>query len=161
LKNKKLTYTVDEAKKRLEGYCNYQERCHKEVEEKLFKMRLIPEACELILLHLMENDFLNEERYAKSFARGKFNIKSWGKRRIEIELKNKNISKYNIDTALREIDDDIYHNKIKFVAVKKYELLSEPSSLKKKQKLIDFLLRKGYENYLVYDVVKEITQNVK
>ena len=161
MKNKKLTYTVEEAKKRLESYCNYQERCHKEVEEKLIKMRMIPEASELILLHLMENDFLNEERYAKSFARGKFNIKSWGKRRIAIELTSKNISKYNIDAALREIDDDEYHNKIKFIAVKKYELLSEPNSFKKKQKLINFLLRKGYENYLVYDVVKEITQNVK
>jgi regulatory protein len=161
LKNKKLTYTVEEAKKGLESYCNYQERCHKEVEEKLIKISMIPEASELILLHLMENDFLNEERYAKSFARGKFNIKSWGKRRIAIELKSKNISKYNIDTALREIDDAEYHNKIKFIAVKKYELLSEPNSFKKKQKLINFLLRKGYENYLVYDVVKEITQNVK
>jgi len=161
LKNKKLTYTVAEAKKRLEGYCSYQERCHKEVEEKLFKMRMIPEASELILLHLMENDFLNEERYAKSFARGKFNIKNWGKRRIEIELKGKNISNYNIDTALKEVDDEEYHNKIKFLAVKKYELLSEPNNFKKKQKLTNFLLRKGYENYLVYDVVKEITQNVK
>jgi len=161
LKSKKLTYTVEEAKKGLEHYCSYQDRCHKEVQQKLFKMRMIPEACELIILHLMEHDFLNEERYAKSFARGKFNIKNWGKIRIVNELKQKNISKYNIETALKEIEEEEYHSRIKFLAVKKYELLSEPNNFKKRQKLIDFLLRKGYENYLVYDVVKEITQNVK
>ncbi len=161
MKSKKLTYTVEEAKKGLERYCSYQDRCHKEVQQKLFKMRMIPEACELIILHLMEHDFLNEERYAKSFARGKFNIKNWGKIRIVKELKQKNISKYNIETALKEIEEEEYHNRIKFLAVKKYELLSEPNNFKKKQKLIDFLMRKGYENYLVYDVVREITQNVK
>ena len=161
MKSKKLTYTVEEAKKGLERYCSYQDRCHKEVQQKLFKMRMIPEACELIILHLMEHDFLNEERYAKSFARGKFNIKNWGKIRIVNELKQKNISKYNIETALKEIEEEEYHSRIKFLAVKKYELLSEPDNFKKRQKLIDFLMRKGYENYLVYDVVKEITQNVK
>ena len=161
MKNKKLTYTVEEAKKRLERYCSYQDRCHKEVEQKLFEMNMIPEACELILLHLMAKDFLNEERFARSFARGKFNIKSWGKNRIILELKKRKISKYNIDTALKEIDEDAYHDKVKFLAVKKYELLSEPNTFKKRQKLIDFLLRKGFENYLVYDVVREITQNVK
>ena len=161
MKNKKLTYTVEEAKKRLERYCSYQDRCHKEVEQKLYEMRMIPEACELILLHLMDSDFLNEERFARSFARGKFNIKNWGKKRIILELKQRNISKYNINTALKEIDEDAYHNKLKFLALKKYELLSEPNTFKKRQKLIDFLLRKGFENYLVYDVVREITQNVK
>jgi regulatory protein len=161
LKNKKLTYTVQDAKRRLERYCNYQDRCHKEIEQKLKEMRMIPDACEAIILHLIQHNFLNEERYAKSFARGKFKIKNWGKFRIVNELKQKNISKYNIESALKEIDDETYHSKIKFLAVKKYELLSEPNAFKKKQKLIDFLMRKGFENYLVYDVVKEITQNVK
>ena len=161
MKNKKLTYTVEEAKKGLERYCSYQERCHREVEKKLYEMRMIPEACELIILHLLEHNFLNEERYAKSFARGKFNIKNWGKRRIVLELKQRNISKYNIAVALKEIEDEAYHDKIKFLALKKYELLSEKDIYKKKQKLINFLLRKGYENYLVYDVVKEIALNEK
>ena len=161
MKNKKLTYTVEEAKKGLERYCSYQERCHREVEKKLYEMRMIPEACELIILHLLEHNFLNEERYAKSFARGKFNIKNWGKRRIVLELKQRNISKYIIDVALMEIDDQAYHDKIRFIALKKYELLSEKDIYKKKQKIINFLLRKGYENYLVYDVVKEIALNEK
>ena len=161
MKNKKLTYTVEEAKKRLEKYCAYQDRCHQEVEKKLKEMHMIPEAREAILLHLMEHNFLNEERFAKSFARGKFGIKHWGRRRIENELKMKNISKYNIGTALKEIGEDAYHDKIKFIAVKKYELINEANAFKKRQKLVDFLLRKGFENYLVYDVVKEISQNVK
>ena len=80
MKNKKLTYTVEEAKKRLESYCAYQDRCHLEVEKKLQEMHMIPEAREAILLHLMKHDFLNEERFAKSFARGKLSIKHWGRR---------------------------------------------------------------------------------
>ena len=161
MKNKKLTYTVEEAKKRLESYCAYQDRCHLEVEKKLQEMHMIPEAREVILLHLMKHDFLNEERFAKSFARGKFSIKHWGRRRLEMELKRRNISKYNIETALKEINEDAYQDKLKFIAVKRYEIINETNAYKKRQKLIDFLLRKGYENYLVYDVVKGITQNIK
>ena len=161
MKNKKLTYTVEEAKKRLESYCAYQDRCHLEVEKKLQEMHMIPEAREVILLHLMKHDFLNEERFAKSFARGKLSIKHWGRRRLEMELKRRNISKYNIETALKEINEDVYQDKLKFIAVKRYEIINETNAYKKRQKLIDFLLRKGYENYLVYDVVKEITQNIK
>ena len=103
MKNNK-SYTVDEAKKALEHYCSYQERCHKEVEKKLYDLKMIPAAKEIIILHLTEHNFLNEERYAKAFARGKFSIKNWGKIRIINELKYRNISQYNIKTALNEID---------------------------------------------------------
>src|SRR5690554_3675120 len=102
------TYTVDEALKRMENYCAYQERCHKEVEEKLVEMRLIPEAKEKIILHLIENNFLNETRFALAFARGKFRIKKWGKQRISRELKFRNISIYNIKIALEQISFDEY-----------------------------------------------------
>ena len=78
----KKTYTVEEAKKALENYCVYQDRCHKEVEEKLHKMGMIPQACEVIILHLMEHNFLNEERFSKSFARGKLRIKNM----VKLEL---------------------------------------------------------------------------
>ncbi len=83
----KLIHTVDEALTNLENYCVYRERCHKEVEQKLNELRMIPEAKEKIILHLIEHDFLNEERYAKAFARGKFRIKKWGRQRIFRELK--------------------------------------------------------------------------
>ena len=73
------TYTVEEARSRLEHYCAYQERCHKEVQQKLRDMKMIPEAVDLIVLHLLQHNFLNETRFAQAFARGKFNHKKWGK----------------------------------------------------------------------------------
>ena len=87
------TYTVQEAIGKLEHYCAYQERCHKEVVQKLTQMHMIPEAIDVIVLHLLEHNFLNESRFAKQFASGKFKIKHWGKNRISFELKKKDISK--------------------------------------------------------------------
>ena len=101
-------FTVDEVKRKLEQYCVYQDRCHKEIEQKIKDYNLIPEARELILLSLLQDNFLNEERFSKSFARGKFRIKKWGKQRIVSELKFRNISKYNITIALKEIDEEEY-----------------------------------------------------
>jgi len=89
------SYTLTEATKKMESYCAYQERCHKEVRQKLYDMRMIPEATELIITGLIEENYLNEERFATSFARGKFRIKKWGKNRITQELKQRNISKFN------------------------------------------------------------------
>lgn len=159
MQNKKLTYTLEEAKKRLERYCIYQDRCHKEIEQKLYEMRMIPEACEVIILHLMEHDFLNEERFSNSFARGKFRIKSWGKQRIIRELKQKNISKYNIIIALKEINDEDYFEKLNEIALRRFDRITEANPYKKNQKLVNFLLYKGFESNLVFEVVKEITQN--
>lgn len=158
MQNKKLTYTLEEAKKRLERYCIYQDRCHDEIEKKLREMNMIPEACEVIILYLMEHDFLNEERFSKSFARGKFKIKHWGKYRIIRELKQRNISTYNIDTALKEINDEDYISTLNEIAFKRYEKINEQNSYKKNKKLINFLLYKGYENNLVYEVVKDISK---
>ena len=76
------SYSVQEAKQKLERYCAYQERCHQEVERKLAEMNMIPEAQEMILLHLIKHDFLNESRFALAFAAGKFKIKKWGKQRL-------------------------------------------------------------------------------
>lgn len=147
------SYTVDEAKKKLEHYCSYQERCHDEVIQKLRALNMIPEAIDAIVFHLIENNFLNEERFAVSFARGKFRIKQWGRRRIINELKARNISKYNIDTALRQIDQDEYINAFNELADKQWESVSERNILKKKKKITDFLLRKGFESSLVMDKI--------
>ncbi|MBL4939286.1 MAG: RecX family transcriptional regulator [Lutibacter sp.] len=155
MKNNK-SYTVDEAKKALEHYCSYQERCHKEVEKKLYDLKMIPAAKEIIILHLIEHNFLNEERYAKAFARGKFSIKNWGKIRIINELKYRNISQYNIKTALNEIDEFDYINCLKKIAIKKFSLIKELNSYKKKNKLITYLISKGFESDLVYKVIKEL-----
>ena len=154
--NFKKSFTVDEIKKKLEHYCVYQDRCHKEVETKMKEYHLIPEAKEIILLHLVQSNFLNEERFAKSFARGKFRIKCWGKQRIVRELKFKNISAYNIKTALKEIDELEYLNTIYRITENKNTIIKEENVFKRKRKLIDFLMRKGYESDLIYKTVNEI-----
>ena len=151
----KKSFTVDEYKRKLENYCVYQDRCHKEVEQKMWEFNLIPEAREMILLSLMKDNFLNEERFAKSFARGKFRIKSWGKQRIVRELKFRDISAYNIKTALKEIDADEYTQTIYRITENRNEVISEPDIYKRKKKLIDFLMRKGFENELIFKVVNE------
>ncbi|WP_258848551.1 regulatory protein RecX [Polaribacter sp. WD7] len=154
---KKPSFTVDEIKRKLEQYCVYQDRCHKEVAQKMRDFNLIPEAKEMILLSLIQDNFLNEERFAKSFARGKFRIKNWGKQRIIIELKFRDISAYNIKTALKEIDEQEYIASIYRITENRNEVLSESDGYKRKKKLIDFLMRKGFETELIYKVVNEVT----
>ncbi len=156
--HKKPSYTVDEALKKLEYYCSYQERCHKDVEDKLYKMSMIPEAKEKIILHLLEHNFLNEERFSKSFARGKFRIKKWGKHRIVRELKFKGISKYNIDSALKEIPDEDYLDTFNQLSEKKFNSISETNKHKKKKKLIDYLLYRGWETHLIFDKANQLTK---
>ncbi len=153
---KKRTYTVDEAKKKLEYYCAYQERCHKEVSQKLKDMYMIPEAIDLIIVHLLEHNFLNEERFTKAFVRGKLKIKKWGKRRLTLELKKKNISKTNINQALTEIDDKEYIQIFNDLAEKRFNAIKEKDTYKKRKKLADYLLYRGWESFLVYDKVNEL-----
>lgn len=150
------TFTVDEAKKKLEHYCAYQERCHQEVLQKLKSMNMIPEASDVIIVHLLEHNFLNEERFAKTFVRGKFNIKKWGKYRLTRELKRKDISKYNVNQALKEIKEEEYVEVFNDLAEKKALLIKEKNIYKKKKKLTDYLLYRGWESYLVYDKVNEL-----
>ncbi|MDX1829484.1 MAG: regulatory protein RecX [Lutibacter sp.] len=153
------TYTVDEATKVLEKYCAYQERCHQEVENKLYDLKMISEAKEQIILHLLQHNFLNEERFAKAFVRGKFSIKKWGRNKIIKELKSKQISAYNIKTALKEIDEEIYLETLHKVAEKKLALIKEANIYKKRNKLSNFLISKGFESNLVYKKSTELIPN--
>ena len=150
------TYTVTEAKRKIEQYCVYQDRCHKEVISKLKEMRMITLAIDDIILHLIEHDFLNEERFAKSFARGKFNIKHWGRNRIINELKFREISSYNIKTALQEFTEEEYYTKLDVIALRKFESIKEPNKYKKRKKLADYLLYRGWESHLVYEKTKAL-----
>ncbi len=151
------TYTVKEATTRLESYCAYQERCHKEVQQKLREMKMIPAAVDLIILHLLQHNFLNETRFAQAFARGKFNHKKWGKQRIVRELKYRNISKYNIDLALKEIPVKDYLNTFNSLTEKRFlQLTSETNLQKKRKKFVDYLLYRGWESNLVYEKVREL-----
>ncbi|KUO67374.1 MAG: recombinase RecX [Lutibacter sp. BRH_c52] len=152
MKNEK-TYTVDEATKLMENFCAYQERCHKEIEQKLHDLQMIPEAKEKIILHLLQHNFLNEERFSKAFARGKFSIKKWGRIKIVNELKFRNISPYNIKTALKEIDDIDYLRTLKKIAEKKWVLIKEPNAFKKRSKMLNYLSSKGYESEIIYEVM--------
>jgi len=151
------SYTVEEATKKLEHYCAYQERCHDEVIQKLKSYNMIPQAINTIVVHLLDNNFLNEERFACSFARGKFRIKHWGKRRITNELKARNISKYNIDRALKEISADEYYTTFHLIANKQWEASTEVNIMKRKKKVMDYLLRKGYESNIIQEKLSELS----
>ncbi|NCP04713.1 MAG: RecX family transcriptional regulator [Flavobacteriales bacterium] len=152
----KKTYTLQEATKKLEHYCAYQERCHKEVAQKLKDMYMIPEAMDVIIVHLLQHNFLNEERFAKTFVSGKFKFKNWGKRRLTFELKQKDVSKVNINQALAEISDDEYVGVFNDLAEKKAHSITETNLLKKKKKFIDYFLYRGWESHLVYEKANEL-----
>lgn len=151
----KKTYTVEEALTKLQRYCAYQDRCHKEVAQKLKDMQMIPQASEQIIMTLIEENFLNEERFAMAFVRGKFKIKKWGRRRLTSELKQRNISKFLINQALGQISDVEYKTTFEALAHKKANSLKGGSVLKKKKKLADYLLYRGWEPHLVYEKINQ------
>lgn len=152
----KKTYTLQEATKKLEGYCAYQERSHQEVRQKLMGMHMIPEAIDVITIHLLEHNFLNEERFAKTYVSGKFTIKKWGKSRLTYQLKQKGVSKVNINQALKTIADEEYIEVFNDLAEKKAYLIKESNKMKKKKKFVDYFLRLGWESDLVYDKANEL-----
>lgn len=150
--------SVEEATRKLEYYCSYQDRCYKEVILKLKTLGMFQTATDHILNHLVENKYLDEERFAKSFARGKHKFKGWGKRRIEQELKFREISSYNIRTALKEIETD-YLKHFYSLAEAKWNSINESSLERKKRKWVDFLMRKGYESHLIFEFLKDVENN--
>ena len=152
------SYNLEEIRSKMEYYCSYQDRCYKEVEVKLKSFNLIPEAKEQSMIFLIENNYINEERFAKSFVRGKHNYKKWGKKRINIELKVREISRKNIDLALQEIPEELYIQNFNELAEKHWNSIAEKNSAKKNKKWVDFLLRKGYESHLIYDKLTELTK---
>lgn len=117
---------------------------------------MIPLACEQIIMKLMLEGFLNEERFARSFVRGKFRIKKWGRNKIKQELKFREISAPLIKIAFTEIDEEIYLSTLSELAEKKLNLIKELDPIKRKKKLINYLLQKGYEPQLIFDVTKAL-----
>jgi regulatory protein len=136
---------------KLEYYCAYQERCHQEVHQKMIELKIPFEQKDALLVHLIENNFLNEERFAQAFARGKHRIKKWGKNRIVQELKLRKISPIIIKKAILEIDETQYKSDFEQLANKYWEEVKEKNLNKKKSKVMGFLIRKGYETDWVYD----------
>ncbi len=153
-KQPKKTISITEAKQKLEYFCGYQERCHQEVISKLYDFFMTEIERDEILVYLIENNFLNESRFACAFARGKHRIKSWGRIRIVNELKYKKISSYNVKIALKEFSDEEYHETFDKLAEHHWESIRETNKTKKNKKFCDFLLRKGYESDLVYAKMK-------
>lgn len=138
-------------------YCTYQERCHSEVREKLYSFSLHKKEVEQILTQLIEEDFINEERFAIAYAGGKFRMKQWGKEKIKHALKQKHVSDYCLRKALASISIEDYNKTITFIANKKLSTLkSEKSIFIKKKKIRDYLLKKGFEIKLINDYLKEI-----
>ncbi|QJP33996.1 RecX family transcriptional regulator [Nonlabens sp. Ci31] len=156
----KDTYTVEEATRSIERYCAYQERCHKEIEDKLKSMGMIQLAIDEIIPHLIHHKFLNETRYAEAFARGKFRIKSWGRVRIVRELKMKGLNERTIKIGLKEISNDDYEIAFDRLSRKRLQqLTTETDTYKKRKKLADYLLYRGWESHLVYAKTVELIPN--
>jgi regulatory protein len=144
---------------KLEHYCAYQERCHWDVSKKLNELQIYGESQDVYIVHLIEHNFLNEERFANLFSISKFNQKAWGRIRIKNELKFRQISDYLIRNALATISNEAFYEKLDKIALQIWETTHEKSALKKRKKCCDFLLRKGFESDLVYEKIKELEQN--
>lgn len=156
----KDVFTIKEATNKIEHFCAYQERCHEEVVQKLKSMKMDSQEIDTIMVHLITDNFLNEERFACSFARGKHRIKNWGKIRIVNELKSKKITQTLINIALKEISPEEYATTFHLLAERHWEFIREINLLKKRKKFCDYMLRRGFESNLVFEKVKEL-ENLK
>ncbi len=151
MKSKIITplVAIEKAKK----YCAYQERAHIEVRKKLYEWGMDEENVEGIISKLITEGFINEERFAISFARGKFRIKKWGKNKIKTELKKRKITEYCINKALSEIDGKEYLKTLKEVILKKEREINEKNVIKRKYKLSQYAIARGFEPELVWSVI--------
>lgn len=142
--------TKEQAFQKAKHYCAYQERCHSEVKEKLYSFGLRKTDVEQLLSQLIDEDYLNEERFAIQFAGGHFRMKRWGRVKIRYELKQKKVSEYCIKKALKAIDEEAYEKTLhKLLEAKRKTLQSETNHFIRRRKLQDYLLQKGYEPQLI------------
>lgn len=157
----KKILTKEQALQKLKQYCAYQERCHREVKEKLYALGVWKRDHDEIIATLIEENYLNEERFAIAYAGGKFRIKGWGRVKIKYELKQKRVSEYCIKKALKQIDESDYIAKLTTLATEKYQSLKGEQYLIRKKKTIDYLVGRGFELDLINFVISELspTQN--
>ena len=154
--NPKPHFSLKEVIQKLEYYCSYQERCHAEVYEKLYSFDTSQNEKEEVIVHLIQNNFLNEERFALLFSISKLHQKKWGKIRITQELKARKISAYLINKAITSLPIEEYYLTFHLLSEHHWEFISEKNKLKKRKKFCDYLLRKGWESDLVYSKAKEM-----
>ena len=152
----KLNLSVKEVLHKIESYCSYQERCHIEVREKLRSFSLDSNEVDEIIVKLIGNNYLNEERFASLFSISKFHQKKWGKIRIVNELKARKISGFLISKAVKEIPMEEYYETFSKLSDHQWNVITEKNTIKKRKKFCDYLLRKGWESELVYAKVKDL-----
>lgn len=154
---KKLTPLV--ALEKMKNWCAYQERSQFEVRNKLFEYGIFNEEAENIISQLIQENFLNEERFALAFARGKFRIKRWGRIKIKLELKQHKVSDYCITKALKQIDGNEYFATLEKIIEKKTKEIKESNKIKKQYKIIKYAMSRGYEQDIIMDAIKNLENN--
>jgi regulatory protein len=152
------SWTKDEALEKLKQWCATQERCHSEVRSKLLERKVYGEDLEEIIGALIVDGFLNEERFARAYARGKFRMNGWGKTKIRMHLKMKSVSPYCINAGIEEIDEHEYFEKLKEIALKKWSSVNDKNHYLKKQKVHSYLLSRGFEDYLIKEALGDVHQ---
>ena len=152
----KKNWSLEEARGKLETYCSYQERCVWELRRKLFEKGIQGQAVDTILAELEASGFVDEERFARSYARGKFRIKRWGKGRISQELKLRQINSALIQLGLSEIDGEEYFATLEREAEKKWEKTKEKDAYKKKYLVAHYLMSKGFEQDLIQEALSAL-----
>jgi regulatory protein len=153
----KRVYKISVAISRIKNYCALQDRCQWDVRQKLSEWGLLENTKNIIMIELIKDSFIDEERYARSFCRGKFRIKKWGRRKIEFELKKKNISSVCIKKGMEEIDEKEYLKALENQAEKKNGLIKEKNYFKRQTKLGNYLIKRGFEANLVWEKLKEMS----
>jgi len=154
--NRKTTATPEQAFMKLKHYCGYSERCHSEVKEKLYSLGLRKSDVEQLISRLIEEGYLNEERYAQQFVGGYFRQKKWGINKIVYALRQKKVSEYNIKKALKEIDQEAYFQAAEKMIRTKWSALKNEQYMNREAKTMAYLLQKGYEAPLIQSIIKKI-----
>jgi regulatory protein len=154
LPKKEKFITEKEAVIKIYAFCSYQERNQKEVREKLKGYGLKNDTIEEIIAKLIEDKFLNEERFAKLYAGGKFRVKNWGRKKIKEGLKQKDISSYLINLALKEFTEEEYRLTLKTLIDKRALKEKETNEFKRAHKIAQFVIGKGYEPELVWELLE-------
>ena len=147
--------TPDQVLDQMAKYCAYQERCVKDVRDKLRTYDILQEEREKILEFLLDNRFVNDERFAKNFVRGKVNQSGWGLNKIRFHLMQKGIDKDLIDEALGQTDEEVYRQRLMDILKTKAKTVKAATDFEKKRKLAAYAMQKGFEGALVWEVLKE------
>ncbi len=153
-----IILSEEEIIKKLETYCAYRERCESEVRQKMYQLNIGVEEYDHYLQYLYENNYLNEARYASAFANGKSNIKKWGRKKIEMELKARQVNTTYIKRSIEQIDEGMYLLRLEDLLRKKIKTIKETDNYKKQQKLFQFALQKGYESEIIKEAIKSIAE---